>query len=701
MKLSDPSLYANRELSWLSFNDRVLEEAEDLDTPLLERLKFLAISASNLDEFFMVRVSHVLGQVAAQVEAPDHSGLTPKAQLGHIFTHTHQFAQRQTTLLLQNILPALEKEGLSFYTEETLPETYTPFVKAYFDSTVYPIITPMAIDQSHPFPLLNNKSLNFIVELHGKKGKKANHLFAVVQVPTVVPRLLELPKEEDGSQGFIYLESVIRAYLPTLFTGYKVVSASLFRLTRDSDFEVDEEDVGDLLLEIEAYVKRRKWGQPVRIEIEKSMEESCRQFLINAFTLDEARIFETTGPMDLTMWMAIASMQGYDHLRFAPLPPLPSVDFLNKGVFEAIKARDILVSHPFESFDCVVNFVKAAATDPDVLAIKQTLYRVSGHSPIIQALIQAAEKGKQVTVLVELKARFDEENNIIWAKTLEKAGCHVVYGVAGLKTHCKLCLVVRREPDGIRRYVHMGTGNYNDTTAKIYTDLGLFTCKEAYGQDVSALFNVITGYSAMNDWQRLHVAPMSLREAIIGYIDQETAHAQAGKPAHIMAKINALVDTDVIKALYRASMAGVKIQLMVRGICCLRAQVEGVSHNITVASVVDRFLEHSRIFYFANNGSPKVLLSSADWMPRNLDRRIEVAFPIESGRLQQQLIEMLSIMFADTQKLRLQQPDGIYQKPHTKEKERVSSQLALYALTAQKLEAYHTGKKEKALQMKR
>jgi polyphosphate kinase len=682
--LADPSLYFNRELSWLEFNERVLEEAQDKTNPVFERLKFLAITASNMDEFFMVRVSGLMDQLAAEFTGRDPSGMTAKEQLSAISERVHQMVQRQYNCLNRSIRPTLEKEKIFFMDFKDLRKDQKDYVLNYFDSTLYPILTPMAIDQSRPFPLLSNKSLNIIVEL----DDRSSELYAVVQVPSVVSRFLELPSNGESSRKeIIFLEDVIKQFSYKLFNGHKVLNAYTFRITRNSDLTIDEEDTEDLLDEIEKSIKRRKWGEPVRLEIEKNMNTALRRFLETALELSERDIYEISGPLDLTVCMKLASMKGFDRLKNQPLDPVPAVDFYEKDIFEAIREKDILLHHPYDSFDAVVNFVKTASNDPDVLAIKQTLYRVSGNSPIVNALIQAAENGKQVTVLVELKARFDEENNIIWAKKLEKSGCHVIYGLVGLKTHCKLCLVVRRDEDGIRRYIHLGTGNYNDSTAKIYTDMGYFTCKETFGHDISALFNVLTGYSLNLSWNKIAVAPVSLRELFMKYINNEIKNANSGKPARIIAKMNSLVDTGIIQALYKASIAGVKIILVVRGICCLRPGIEGISENIQVVSIVDRFLEHSRIFYFENMGEAKIFLSSADWMPRNLDKRVEIAFPIEDQALKDKIFEMFKITVNDTVKLRIQQPDGTYHKVDRRGKENVQSQLYFHNAAQEKYNA--------------
>lgn len=670
----DKEHYINRELSWLEFNERVLEEAQEQSLPVLERLKFLAITASNLDEFFMVRVAGLKDQVVAEFPGCDPAGLTAARQLQLISEKTHSFICRQYECLNRSILPALEKEGISFVMPSDLNEAGHAFIERYFSNTIYPILTPMAIDKNRPFPLLNAKTLNLIAELSGGR-------IAVVKVPTVIPRIIPLPVEHNTrSLKFLFLEDVIREHIGQLFAGYNVLDVSVFRILRDADLSLY--DAKDLVDEIEESVKRRKWGEPVRLEIELGMSTGARQFLCEELELDAENVYEIDGPLDLTVWMGFAP-KGFKRLQNPVLMPITVETFKERCPFEVLREQDVLVHHPYESFECVVGFVKIAAADPRVLAIKQTLYRVSGNSPIIAALIEAVENGKQVTVLVELMARFDEENNINWAKRLEDSGAHVVYGLSGLKTHCKLCLVVRTEDDGIRRYVHLGTGNYNDSTARIYTDLGYFTAKETFGQDISSLFNMLTGYSASNGFNRISVAPEGLRSMFTRLIEQETKNAQDGKYAAITAKMNSLSDTKIIDALYRASQAGVKIRLMVRGICCLRSGMPGISDNITVVSIIDRFLEHSRIFCFENGGNPRVYLSSADWMLRNLDQRIEVAFPLD-GDLQKRAIEIMEVGFADTEKLRVQNPDGTYTRISCDERERVRSQMVLYERAAKR-----------------
>jgi polyphosphate kinase len=669
MDFDVPSYYFNRELSWLEFNERVLEEAQDISNPLMERLKFLAITASNLDEFFMVRVSSIWEQESAG-KGQDASGLTPMQQLSAISERVHTMTADQYACFTQSLLPALAREGIRFLGYSELDGETRAYVDRYFENTVFPVLTPMAIDRSRPFPLLNNRTVNLFIELEGEDDEP---LFAVVQVPTVLPRILALSKESH-----LFLDEVMLAHVGKLFPGHKVLQTSLLRVTRNSDLVIDEEEMDDLLGEMERSIKRRRWGDPVRIEISREMSGQALTFLEKALDLEKNEIYDVPGPLDLSVLMSFSG--GSPKLRYKPMNALPAPAFLNREqMFDVIRERDVLVRHPFTAFDCVVRFVREAAADPQVLAIKQTLYRVSGQSPVVAALMQAAENGKQVTVIVELRARFDEENNINWAKMLERSGCHVVYGLAGLKTHCKICLVVRREDDGIRRYVHLGTGNYNDATAKIYVDSGYFTCKEAFGQDCSMLFNTLTGYSKDSQWKKIAVAPVTLRKAFLRLIETEAANAKEGKPSGISVKMNSLSDAEIIQALYRASRAGVEIRLLIRGICCLKAGLPGVSENIEVSSIVDRFLEHDRILYFENAGSPKLFLSSADWMPRNLDRRVEVLFPIEDADLKRELTEILALSFSDNIKRRVQQPNGQYKK--TVRKGRVSavrSQFAFY-----------------------
>ena len=648
--------YNNRELSWLDFNSRVLEEAFEKDNPVLERVKFLAITASNLDEFFMVRVAGVMDRMhSSKADIPDASGMTFTKQFEKITEKAHEFSKKQYSCLHRSIVPALRKQKLNFLKISELNKTQKQQVDDYFEKLVFPVLTPLAVDTSRPFPLLANKSLNIAVRLL----KDGENIFAVVQVPSILQRFFEV--KSDSGKSFVLLEDIIIDKLPQLFALYKIQACCTFRITRDSDLDIDE-DADDLLVEIEHSLKKRQRGDPVRLEISSKSDEALRSFLVDMLGVGDKEIYEIPGPIDLTFLSKFGNIEGYDDLRFSPIVPVdPPADFYGcDDVFRAIREKDRLVSHPYESFDSVIKFINQAAKDENVLAIKQTLYRVSGHSPIIAALIKAAENGKQVTVLVELKARFDEENNIGWAKKLEKAGCHVIYGLQGLKTHCKILLVVRREQDGIRRYLHMGTGNYNDITARFYTDIGLFTCDEQFGEDASSLFNVITGYSKPPVYNKMKVAPTGLRAFFEEMITAETENARAGLPSGIIAKVNSLVDPEIIRLLYDASCAGVKITLIVRGICCLVPGIKGISENIEVRSIVGQLLEHSRIFIFENGGQRKIYMGSADWMQRNLDKRVELVFPIEDPQLIERSFGIINTMLRDVQNTRVQNPDTTY-----------------------------------------
>lgn len=677
MNLEDKKYYINRELSWLDFNKRVLEEAFDKTNPPLERLKFLAITASNLDEFFMVRVAALKGQVEAGYNKPDPSGLTPEKQLAAISGEVHRLVKKQYGCLTKSILPALNKEGIFIAGVAGLKDKQREYLQQRFNDVIFPVLTPMAIDKSRPFPLLANKSLNLAVRLEEEEH------YAVVQVPSVLERIMELPAEEN-CRRFVLLEDVIIQHIDTLFAGYEVKAVLPFSITRNSDLDIDEEETGDLLQEVERLVANRKWGTPVRLELYKDGDKSLRQFLVEMLAIAEEDIYEVNSYLDLTVWMNFYAREGLEHLKEQPLvPQAPSFFQPEADLFAIIKEKDRIVHHPYESFDCVVEFIRQASEDPGVLAIKQTLYRVSGNSPIIQALIQAAANGKQVTVLVELKARFEEAKNINWARTLEKAGCHVIYGLVGLKIHCKAALVVRKEEEGIRRYVHLSTGNYNEQTAKLYTDIGMFTARESFASDISTLFNYLTGYTRIPTWKKIQVAPIALRPFLSRMIDNEKEMVRQGKEGRLIAKMNSLVDQDLIKTLYQASQAGVKIDLIVRGICCLRAGIPGLSENIRVISIVGRLLEHSRIFYFENGGAPRIYLSSADWMPRNLDRRVEITFPVEQEDLKKRIIEILSITLSDTVKARLQRKEGKYFHLDRRGKEKIESQMVFYQVARQ------------------
>ena len=664
----------DRELSWLDFNARVLEEAYEKENPLMERMRFLAITASNLDEFIMVRVAGVMDVAESNRSKVYPTGLTARETLPILDRKIRDFIDRQYSCLSRSILPQLEKAGLRFVRTDDLTPRQQGHIDAYFEKVLFPVLTPMAVDRSRPFPRLANKSLNIVVRLREKqedgvkpkkKGKKADEAFAVVQVPSILPRFLELPEEKgaDGTKerAFVLLEDIIIRHMASLFELHEIISCSLFRITRDSDLSIDEESE-DFLAEIKASIKKRKSGRPVRLEVHTSCDPDSLAFLEEMLPIEPERVVKVTGPLDLTLFSKFASIPGSAAMSYEPIVPVETpADFVGyDDIFAAIRAHDCMVHHPYESFNVVVNFVRAAAEDPDVLAIKQTLYRVSGNSPIVAALERAAENGKQVTVLVELKARFDEENNIHWAQKLEKAGCHVVYGLSGLKTHCKILLVVRREEDGIRRYVHMGTGNYNDSTARIYTDIGVMTCKEPFGSDASSLFNVLTGYSRPPRYNRFVTAPIDMRPFFEEMIGGEIACTAQGLPSGITAKVNSLVDPDIIQLLYKASQAGVPVRLIVRGICCLIPGVPGLSENITVHSIVGQLLEHSRIFKFECGGKPRIWMGSADWMQRNLDHRVELVFPIEA-ELQDRAEEILDVMWNDNMNTRVMQPDTSYQ----------------------------------------
>ncbi len=676
---ADPSNYVNRELSWLEFNYRVLSEARYKSLPLFERLKFLSITASNLDEFYMVRVASLKDMVHAGYMKPDIAGMTAQEQLDAISIKTHQLVELQYSTYIRSLVPALRQNGLRIIMEhEELTKKEAACADAYFQTNVYPVLTPMAFDSSRPFPLIRNKTLN-IAALLKKKNGDGELEFAMVQVPSVIPRIVELPREvkEDGTEQrvVILLEEIIERNMPALFLNYDIVASHPFRIMRNADLSIDEEEAVDLLEEIQKQLKKRQWGEAIRLEIESNVDKRLLKILKRELSISSQDIFRIPGPLDLTFLMKMYGLEGFEYFKTPGYVPQPVPALMNEDdIFTNIRKGDILLHHPYQSFDPVVNFVRSAARDPEVLAIKQTLYRVSGNSPIIAALAEAADNGKQVSVLVELKARFDEENNINWAKMLEKAGCHVIYGLVGLKTHSKITLAVRMEEDGIRRYVHLGTGNYNDSTAKLYTDCGILTCDPQIGEDATAVFNMLSGYSEPKAWNKLSVAPLWLRNRFLRMIRRETAHAKEGRRGHIMAKMNSLCDKEIITALYEASCAGVEIQLVIRGICCLRAGVPGLSEHISVRSIVGNFLEHSRIFYFLNDGSPEVYMGSADWMPRNLDRRVEIMFPVEDEDLKEQVIHILKVELEDNVKAHILQPDGTYEKEDKRGKVLVNSQ---------------------------
>ncbi len=656
-----PEYYTNRELSWLLFDYRVLGEARDKSIPLFERLKFLSITSSNLDEFFMVRIASLKDMINAKCEKPDIAGMTPTQQLEKLAEEIHKLVEMQYSTYNKALRPQLETNGLKIVAHhEDLNAQEAAYVDKYFEENVYPVLTPMAVDSSRPFPLIRNKSLNIGALLKKKDGGELE--FATVQVPSVLARIVVIP-DEGETVKIILLEEIIERNMPKLFLNYDIECAHPYRIMRNADFTIDEDEAEDLLKEIEHQIKKRQWGEAIRLEVESGMNKRLLKILKKELQLDVRNIYEIDGPLDLTVLMKVYGIPGFDHLKAPKFSPQP-VPELPEGcdIFEEIRKGDILLHHPYQTFEPVVNFIRQAAKDPDVLAIKQTLYRVSGNSPIIAALAQAAENGKQVTVLVELKARFDEENNIVWAKKLEKAGCHVIYGLVGLKTHSKITLVVRKEEDGIRRYIHLGTGNYNDATAKLYTDIGLLTCAESIGEDATAVFNMLSGYSEPLFWNKLAVAPLWLKNKFLYLIERETKYAKEGKKARIIAKMNSLCDKDVIAALYEASAAGVQIDLIVRGICCLKVGIPGISENIHVRSIVGNFLEHSRIFYFENNEHWEIYCGSADWMPRNLERRVEILFPVEGEKQKAELLRILQSQLRDNVKASLLQADGTYEK---------------------------------------
>ena len=658
INLSDAKYYDNRELSWLKFELRVLNEAMVKELPILDRVKFVSITSSNLDEFFMVRVASLKDMEHAGYTKPDIAGMTPTEQLIAINEKTRELVDLQYNIFGKHLNPILKENGIIIYDKyEDLNEEQLKYIDSFFMSQVYPVLTPMAFDASRPFPLIRNKSLNIAALIEKKKGSTLGDRsnddveFATVQVPSVLPRFVSLPSNEKQQDCFILLEQIIERNMDKLFLNYNVVAASPYRIMRNADFSIDEEGAEDLLLEIEKQIKSRQWGEVIRLEVEGTINKKLLSILKKNLGVNEIDIYKIKGPIDLTFLMKLYGIEGHANLKQPIFKPQENPRLRpGEKIFDEIKKGDILLHHPYETFDPVVDFIAQAAFDPQVLAIKQTLYRVSGNSPIIASLAHAAENGKQVTVLVELKARFDEENNIIWAKKLEKAGVHVIYGLVGLKTHCKIALVVRREEDGIRRYVHLGTGNYNDSTAKLYTDCGMFTCNETYGEDATAVFNMLSGYSEPASWNKLVVAPLWLRNTFVSLINREISHAKEGKEAIIVAKMNSLCDKEIIEKLYEASNAGVKIRLIIRGICCLKTGIAGVSENIHVTSIVGTYLEHARIFYFYNNGAEDIYMGSADWMPRNLDRRVEIIFPVEDDLLKVKVKHILDVQLSDTLK---------------------------------------------------
>ena len=684
LDLTKPEYFYNRELSWLKFNLRVLKEAMVKETPLLERLKFIAISASNLDEFFMVRVASLWSNFDSGVEKRDASGMSVHEQLVAISQAAHEQVRTQTKSLIA-LMAEMDAVKLHFRRVKDLSELGKDWLEEYYREVVFPVLTPMAVDASRPFPFLANKTLNLAVELIKVDGE---HSMGLIQVPSVLDRIVEV--EPEGKRTFVFLEDIIASHCHDLFKGCHILDMVSFRVTRDSDLDLEEDDSVDLMKEVEESLRKRKRGAAVRLEIFKTNNNRIKRFLEENLDVTEMEVYEINGPLDPTCFFKFIGMKGMWPWLYEPFVPQRPLELPNDSdLFAAIRENDILLHHPYESFDPVVKLVSDAADDPQVLAIKQTLYRVSGNSPIVAALARAAENGKQVTVLVELKARFDEENNILWARRLEKAGCHVIYGLVGLKTHAKIILIVRKEDNGIKRYLHLGTGNYNDSTAKLYTDLGLMTANDEFGSDASAFFNLLSGYSEPPVWNKLVMAPLGLREKIYALIDNEIAMVRSGREGHIIAKMNSLIDQPVIQKLYEASAAGVHIDLIVRGICGLRTGIEGISDNITVRSIVGRQLEHSRIFWFANGGEEQLYLSSADWMPRNLNDRVELFFPVETEEHIHRIKALLDLYLRDNVGAHMMQSNGSYRRVRNK-LEPVSAQSTLYemaqlAVTADKL----------------
>ncbi|MDV3350920.1 polyphosphate kinase 1 [Leptolyngbyaceae cyanobacterium CCMR0082] len=703
--LRNPDYYCNRELSWLQFNDRVLHEAFDERTPLLERLKFLAIFSTNLDEFFMVRVSGLLEQAQANITKTPADGLTPQQQLERIHSHLLPVVQRQHEYFLGEMRSQMANEGIHLLTYDRLSKEQKSHLAKLFDSRIFPILTPLGVDPAHPFPRMSNLSLNIAAEIEDPKNQERR--FARIKVPNNLPRFISLPDELTTVNGEsvhwvgVALEDIIIHHLEALFPGMTILSSHLFRITRDADFPVREAEADDLLLAIQQEISRRRLeGSVVRLEVASTFPQELQDSLIQEFKISPTDIYQVDGLLnlqDLFFFLSISRPDIKDSPWVAVIPPrlkpIHEVDVeealdlpdTHPDIFSIIRDGDLMLHHPYEAFDASVQtLITQAAHDPQVQAIKMTLYRTSGDSPIVNALIEAARNGKQVAVLVELKARFDEENNIEWARRLEQSGIHVVYGVLGLKTHTKTALVVREEGDELRRYVHIGTGNYNPKTAKLYTDLGLMSCQETLGADLSDLFNYLTGFCHQKAYRKLLVAPVTLRDRMIGLIQREIDHCLEGRPGKIIAKMNSLVDPEMTRWLYKASQAGVQIDLIIRGICCLKPGIPEVSKNIRVISIIGRFLEHSRIFYFQNNHQEEVYIGSADWMPRNLDRRVEAVTPIEESSLVDELKELLAIFMADNRQAWEMQSDGSYAQrhPHSDEPERSSHQQLMQRATA-------------------
>jgi polyphosphate kinase len=678
MTAAPPNKCFNRELSWLEFNRRVLEEAQDPSNPLLERLRFYCIFHSNLDEFFMVRVAGIHHLIEEGDLNPDPAGLTPYQQLEAVHAKVRRLREESSRLYQEDLLPALAREHIRILQAGEMSPAQQKHLDWYFENEIYPVLTPVAADEAQRFPHLPGLVLNLAVLLRSIARPDAGQRLAIVQVPGRMPGLIRLP--DSGELLFCWLSDVIKDRLSAFFVGNQILEVAGFRLTRDAQLELDDEGCHDYMRMLESELRKRHSAETIRLEYEAKMSPDLLERIRQGLGVGEGALMPIQGPLDPRPLLSLADMPGYERLHYRPQPPLASPALAEeRGIFEIIRGGDILLHHPYDSFDPVIEFLQAAAEDPDVLAIKQTLYRTSGAgSPVLNALIRAAERGKEVTVLVELTARFDEERNIGWARDLEQAGAHVLYGLAGLKAHAKIALVVRREPEGIRRYVHLGTGNYNEKTARLYTDFGLFTAAADIGRDASGFFNAITGYSEPPMFNRLVMAPIGMRESILTLIRREADRARSGQSSGILAKMNSLVDMTIIEELYAASAAGVPIMLSVRGICCLRPGVPGLSENIRVVSIVDRYLEHSRAFVFHNGGDAEVYLSSADWMPRNLDRRVELMFPVVQKAARERVIQALETQLVDNQKGRLLLADGTYQRITLGEAEPIRMQGCLY-----------------------
>ncbi|HEV8131454.1 MAG TPA: polyphosphate kinase 1 [Acidobacteriota bacterium] len=684
VQVPDPRVFINRELSLLEFNDRVFQQGMDPNTPLLERLRFFAIVLSNLDEFFMVRVARLKSCIEAKESSDCPTGMSYREQFQRVSEAAHVLVEKVYSGF-RSLTQQLRHAGIRIQQLKSLTPPQRQFVLEKFESEVFPVLTPLAVDPAHPFPLLLNLSLNLLVRL---RSLQREGLLALVQVPATLPRLLELPCRR-GKQ-FVLLEEVIAANVDELFRGHEILETGIFRITRDADLELDDEGPEDFIHAVEEELRKRRINEPVRLEVRSSLGTQLTKTLQRHLGLSRADVYRIRGPLDLRGLTSLCDLQDFESLKYSPLPPVILPQLVEQtDLFAVVAARDLLFHHPYDSYESIVDLVLQAGSDPDVLAIKQTFYRTNENSPIARALEAAALSGKQVTVLVELTARFDEERNITWARQLERAGAHVIYGLAGLKTHGKILLVVRREADGIRRYVHLSTGNYNDRTARQYTDIGLLTARHDMGADASGFFNAITGFSDPPTYQQLTMAPFGLRERIISLIERETARAREGQRSFIRAKMNSLLDVPILVALYEASQAGVSIDLCVRGMCVLRPGLPGISENIRVISIVDRFLEHSRVFHFHNGGSDEVYLSSADWMPRNLDKRVELLFPVESTETRKKALQTLDIAFSDNVNAWELRPSGEYirRRPGPGD-ETVRSQYALYELAKRQYEQH-------------